>query len=47
MVAAEALPGFVLSHAISARVSLAGKSLRPMIQSGPVESIAIGSKSFR
>jgi hypothetical protein len=47
MVPAVALFGLAFSQAISSRASLAGKSLRPMIQSGPSDSIAIGSKSVR
>jgi hypothetical protein len=47
MVPPVALLGLAFSQAISSLVSLAGKSLRPMIQSGPIDSMEIGSKSLR
>jgi len=46
MVPAVALSGFALSHAMSSLKFMAGRLLLPMIQSGPIESIEIGSKSF-
>ena len=47
VVAADALSGLALSHAINSRRSFAGRLLRPTIQSGATESIDTGSKSFR
>jgi hypothetical protein len=47
MVPAEALFGLAFSQAISSLVLLAGKSLRAMIQSVPIDSSEIGSKSLR
>ena len=46
IVPADALPGFALSQAISSFMSFAGRVFFPMIQSGAIESIVTGSRSF-